>query len=91
MITRIGIAALLGMVAMTCAADNPTFSINAHIIATGNAAHAKSACFGLDAVVAEPVAGLSSGGIFNLSTGFAAVSPVVSNTIFANGFEDCAP
>ena len=91
MFPRIAVAALLGVVAITCIADNPTFSIEAHIIATGTSAHAKSACFGLDATIAEPVAGFSSGRIFGLSTGFAAVSAVINDTIFANGFEDCTP
>ena len=85
------IAALLGAVAVTCAADSPTYSIDAHILSTGTSVHATSACFGLDAVIAEPVAGFSSGGIFDLSTGFAAVSPPVTDMIFANGFEDCTP
>jgi hypothetical protein len=85
------VATLLSAVAITCAAANPTFSIDAHIISTGTSVHATSACFGLDATIAEPVAGFSSGGVYDLSTGFAAVSPVVNDTIFANGFEDCTP
>lgn len=89
--TRIILAALLSAVAVTCAADNPVFAIDAHIISAGTSMHAKSACFGIDAVIAEPVAGFSSGGVYNLSTGFAAVSPVINDTIFANGFEDCIP
>jgi hypothetical protein len=89
--TRIILATLLSAVAVTCAADNPTFSIDAHIVSTGTSAHARSACFGLDATIAEAVAGFSSGGIYDLSTGFAAVSPIVNDTIFANGFEDCTP
>jgi hypothetical protein len=55
------VAALLGAVAITCAAGNPTYSIDAHIISTGTSVHATSVCFGLDAVIAEPVAGFSSG------------------------------
>jgi hypothetical protein len=82
--------ALVSIVAVS-SADTPTFSIDAHILATGASVHAQSSCFGLDAVIAEPVAGFSSGGIYDLSTGFAAVSPIVNDTIFANGFEDCTP
>jgi hypothetical protein len=55
------VAAVLGAVAVTCAAGNPTYSIDAHIISTGTSVHATSVCFGLDAVIAEPVAGFSSG------------------------------
>jgi hypothetical protein len=88
---RAFIAALLGAVAITCAADSPTFSIDAHIISTGSSTRVSNACFAMDAVIAEPVAGFSSGGIYDLSTGFAAVSPIINDTIFANGFEDCSP
>jgi hypothetical protein len=89
--TRAIVAALLGAVAITCGADSPTYSIDAHIISTGTSVHATSACFGMDATIAEPVAGFSSGGIYDLAIGFAAVSPIVNDTIFANGFEDCTP
>jgi cystathionine beta-lyase family protein involved in aluminum resistance len=85
------VAALLSAVAITCAADSPTYAIDAHIISTGTLVHAKSACFGMDAVIAEPVAGFSSGGVYDLVTGFAGVSPTVNDTIFADGFEDCTP
>ena len=88
---RIVVATLLSVVAITCAADSPTFSIEAHIISAGTSVHATSVCFGLDAVIADPVAGFSSGGIYDLSTGFAAVAPAINDTIFANGFEDCSP
>jgi hypothetical protein len=85
------LGAVLSALAITSAADIPTYSIDAHVISSGTSTHASSACFGLDAVIAEPVAGFSSGGIYDLSTGFAAVSPIVNDTIFANGFEDCTP
>lgn len=88
---RATVAALLGAVAITSAADSPTFSIDAHIISTGSSTRASNACFTMDAVIAEPVAGFSSGGIYALDTGFAAVSPMINDTIFANGFEDCSP
>ena len=88
---RFIVSALLGAVAITCAADSPTYSIDAHIISTGSSTRASNGCFAVDAVIAEPVAGFSSGGIYDLSTGFAAVSPIFNDTIFANGFEDCSP
>lgn len=52
---------------------------------------ASNSCFAVDAVIAEPVAGFSSGGVYDLSMGFAAVSPIVEDTILSNGFEDCTP
>ena len=85
------VAGMLGAVAISCAADSPTFLIDAHIISTGSSTHASNGCFAMDAVIAEPVAGFSSGGVYDLSTGFAAVSPIVNDTIFANSFEDCTP
>jgi hypothetical protein len=89
--TRTLVATLLSAVAIKCAADNTTFSIDAHIISAGTSAHAKSVCYGLDATIAEPVAGFSSGGVYELVTGFAAASPIINDTIFANSFEDCTP
>ncbi len=91
MYIRAVVAALLGAVAITGAADSPTFSIDAHIISTGSSTRASNGCFAMDAVIAEPIAGFSSGGIYDLSTGFAAVSPIIDDSIFANGFEDCSP
>ncbi len=89
--TRFALAATLSAMAVASAADTPTYSIDAHIISAGTSAHASSACFGLDATIAEPVAGFSSGGIYNLSAGFAYAAPIITDTIFANGFEDCSP
>lgn len=85
------LAALLSAIAVTSAADIPTYSIDAHIISTGTSIHASNSCFGLDAVIAEPVAGFSSGGVYDLSAGFAYSSPIVNDSIFANNFEDCTP
>jgi len=81
--------ALLSAVTSTCVADTPTYSIDAHIIATGSSTRASNGCFTIDAVIAEPVAGFSSGGVYDLSTGFASASLIVDDTIFANSFEDC--
>jgi hypothetical protein len=88
---RFMLAAFLCVVVITSAADIPTYSINAHIISSGASFHASNACFGLDAVIAEPVAGFSSGGVYHLSAGFSYSSPVVNDTVFANNFEDCIP
>jgi hypothetical protein len=71
-------------------AVTPSYSITAHIVSTGTSVHAASVCFGLDAVIAEPIAGFSSGGTYNLSVGFGHAVPTISDTIFANRFEDCS-
>lgn len=82
-------SALLSAVTITCAADSPMFSIDAYIVSAGSSTRASNGCFAIDAVIAEPVAGFSSGGVYDLSTGFASASPIVNDTIFANSFEDC--
>jgi hypothetical protein len=91
MAIRITLAIALSAVAAVCAADSPTYSITAHIVASGSSVHVASSCFGLDAVIAEPVAGFSAGGSFDLSAGFNYALPVINDTIFGNGFEDCSP
>jgi hypothetical protein len=83
------LAALLSAIAVTSAADSPTYSIDAHIISSGTSTHASNSCFGLDAVIAEPIAGFSSGGVYDLSAGFAYLFPLVNDSIFANNFEGC--
>ncbi len=71
MTIRILFTVSLSAFAVVALADTPTYSIDAHIVSAGTSVHASSACFGLDATIAEPVAGFSSGGIYNLSAGFA--------------------
>ena len=84
------LAIALSAVTIASVADSPTYSITAHVIANGTSVHASSACFGLDATIAEPVVGFSSGGNYDLSAGFSYTAPVITDTIFANGFEDCS-
>ena len=84
-----GIALLITVVGAL--ADTSNYSIDAHIISAGTSGHASNACFGMDAVIAEPVAGFSSGGTYDLSAGFFYSTPFLNDTIFANGFEDCSP
>lgn len=81
----------LSALAVIALADTPTYSIDAHIVSAGTSVHSSSACFGLDATIAEPVAGFSSGGVYNLSAGFAYAAPIANDNIFGNGFEDCSP
>jgi hypothetical protein len=83
------LAAMLSAIAVPSAADIPTYSIDAHILSSGASEHASSSCFGLDAVIAEPIAGFSTGGEYALNAGFFAVAAPRSDDIFFSGFEDC--
>ena len=91
MYIKCSLAAVLSALVVTSAADTPTYAISAHIVSSGSSVHSAGVCFGMDAVVAEPVAGFSSGGAYGLSAGFFYAAPIVSDTLFANGFEDCSP
>ena len=70
--------------------DTVVYSIDAHIISSGTSVHTSSACFGLDAVIAEPIVGFATGGMYALSAGFGYAAPAVSDNIFGSGFEDCS-
>jgi hypothetical protein len=72
-------------------ASSDIYSIDAHIIAAGSSVQAKSSCFRMHAVIAEPVAGFSSSTDFALNAGFIAVAAPASDDVFFSGFEDCAP
>ena len=73
-------------------ADTAVYSIDSHILAAGSPVHSASSCFGLDAVIAEPVAGFSSGGQYALSAGISyVVASLANDSLFASGFEDCTP
>jgi hypothetical protein len=87
---RLTLAFAFGAVAAVSVADTAAYSITAHIVSNGSSVHASSACFGLDAVIAEPVAGFSSGGGYSLGSGFSYAVLFVNDTLFANGFEDCS-
>ena len=56
-------------------ADNVTYAIDAHIIASGSSGQSVSSCFHISAVVGEPVAGFSSSTDYTLNSGFFAVAP----------------
>lgn len=90
---HVRIAALIGLggVAVTANAADPVYSITAHIVSNGSSVHSTSSCYQLDAIVAEPTVGYSSSTTYGLSGGFSYFQPAVSDTIFANGFEDCSP
>lgn len=87
---RITLAVALSAVAAVSVADSPTYSITAHIIDNGTSVHATSSCFRLEGTIAEPVAGFSTGGGYDVSAGFSNTSPAITDTIFGNAFEDCS-
>ena len=70
-------------------ADSDFYSLDAHIITAGSSAQARSSCFRVDALIAEPLAGFSSSIDFTLSAGFVAARVAPSDAIFFSGFEDC--
>jgi hypothetical protein len=88
---RIAVLVTLSAAGLASHATDPVYSITGHVISNGSSVHSTSNCYQLDAVIAEPVVELSSGGIYEFDTGFAATSPLVTDTIFANAFEDCSP
>jgi hypothetical protein len=71
-------------------AVGPTYTIDAHILSTGTSVRALSSCYRLDAVIAEPAAGFSSGGAYDLSTGFSYNAALPNDNLFGNSFEDCS-
>ena len=85
------LAALLLCPLVSVRADSDVYSIDAHIIAAGSSAQAKSSCYRMNAVIAEPIAGFSFSTDFTLSAGFAAVEAPSSDAIFFASFEDCTP
>ena len=78
-------AFLLGALSIACA-----YEIDGHVVSTGTAVHSSNGCYGLDAVIGEPVAGISSNATYTISAGYFSTLPATDN-IFANGFEDCTP
>ena len=82
-------ALLLAFACGAIDATAQTFSIDAHVVSAGSRVLA-GPCFRLQATIAEPVAGYSSGTIYALSAGFQAVAPDAANEeIFSSGFEAC--
>ena len=86
---RYCIALVLNLIALRTDAGTSAYSIDAHIVSAGTSRRASSNCYSLDAVVAEPIAGFSSGGNYGLSSGFLAIDNAATDSIFADHFEDC--
>lgn len=71
-------------------ASGQGFSIDAHVLASGTAANSGSACFRMQATIAEPAPGYSSSVNFSLWAGFRALTAdAVRDDIFFSGFEAC--
>jgi len=82
-------AVLLAFVCGAIDATGQTFSIDAHVVSAGSPV-LSGPCFRLQATIAEPVAGYSSGTIYSLSAGFQAVAADAANDeVFSSGFEAC--
>lgn len=86
---RFAALALLSSLALTSRATAPVYSISGHIVVAGASVHAASACFGLDAVIGEPVVDASAGSGYALDIGFNYLAPPLVDSIFRGSFEDC--
>jgi len=82
-------AVLLAFACGAIDAAAQTFSIDAHVVSAGSPA-LSGPCFRLQATIAEPVAGYSSGITYAVYAGFQAVAADATNEeIFSSGFEAC--
>jgi hypothetical protein len=83
-------AALCSALGAAGAANSQTFSIDAHILATGASVRSSSACARLRATIAEPVAGYSSSVDYKIAAGFRAIAASATpDDIFFSSFEVC--
>lgn len=89
MTIRLLLGALLCAIVAPLPAGTPTYAIDAHVVGAGSSVRASSACFALNAVIAEPVAGFSTGGVYTMRAGFDGPRRLPNDTLFAAGFEDC--
>ncbi|PZQ09983.1 MAG: hypothetical protein DI564_16760 [Rhodanobacter denitrificans] len=92
--TGLALAAALALAADDAGHAAPAgadaFQVTRHAIAGGGTARARSACFDLAGTIGQPVAGVSSGGGFTVTSGFwTGVRP--DDSILRTSFEDCDP
>lgn len=80
-----------GAAASWAVASNPTFSLDAHVISAGTPVHSASACYRLEAVIGEPVAGYSHSATYSMDAGLLDAQPGPFDSLFADSFEDCPP
>jgi hypothetical protein len=81
--------ALLGVFAVA-SATGPTYSVDAHIVASGTSVLSGNSCSRLRATVAEPVAGYSSSVDYAIIAGFrATTASATPDDIFFSSFEVC--
>lgn len=85
------VAAVLAAVPVFGAANDPVFSIDAHVVAAGASVRSSGTCVRLDATIGEPVAWISTSADYTVSAGFRERAPSAADTLFFNGFEACAP
>ena len=87
---RVAVLAALGLIALSLRASPVVYSISDHVISNGSTVRSTSNCYKLDAIISEPAVGYSSSTVYGLSAGFSYINAPVSDTIFANSFEDCS-
>ena len=87
---RVALLTAMSAIVPSSNAVDPSYSITSHIVSNGSSAHLSSACFRLEAVIAEPVTGISTSADYALTTGFHAVGPDNNDGIFFSAFEDCS-
>jgi|GEM_PF-2955652 len=90
MYVRFAVLTAISAIVHSSNAVSPSYSMTSHIISNGSSAHLSNACFRLDAVIAEPVAGISTSADYTLSAGFHAAAPARNDGIFFSAFEDCS-
>ncbi len=89
MFVRTALLTALSAIVNSSNAVSPSFSMTGHTISAGSSAHLSNACFRLNAVIAEPVVGISTSANYALSAGFNASAPDKNDSIFFSAFEDC--
>jgi hypothetical protein len=90
MYVRVALLTAISAIVHSSNAVSPSYSMTSHIISNGSSAHLSNACFRLDAVIAEPVAGISTSADYTLSAGLRAVAPSNNDGVFFSAFEDCS-
>lgn len=74
------------------AAETPTvtYTIDAHVVASGSSVTSGNACHRLRATIGEPVVGFAANANYTLSAGFRALGQAqAGDDIFSSGFEVC--
>lgn len=82
----------VGLVSANAPMETPTvtYTLDAHIVASGSSATSSNACYRLRATIGEPVAGYAANADHALSAGFRAIAQgQPGDDLFFSGFEAC--